>query len=93
MPDQVPVHVARDRNRVLREIAAEKQNNFMQSFVGSVLESLTLPRYQGDRTEALTQNYLKLLVAGSHPANRVMSVRIDGVRDSYLHGAPVSAKQ
>ena len=36
MPDQVPVHVARDRNRVLREIAAEKQNNFMQSFVGSV---------------------------------------------------------
>ena len=93
MPDQVPVHVARDRNRVLREIAAEKQNNFMQSFVGSVLESLTLPRYQGDRTEALTQNYLKLLVAGSHPANRVMSVRIDGVRDSYLHGGPVSAKQ
>ena len=34
MPDQVPVHIARERNRVLRELAAQKKRAFMQSFVG-----------------------------------------------------------
>ena len=34
MPDQVPVHVARERNRVLRELAAEKNRAFRESFVG-----------------------------------------------------------
>ena len=30
MPDQVPVHVARERNRMLRELAAEKKLAFMR---------------------------------------------------------------
>ena len=34
MPEQVPVHIARERNRVLRELAAQKKREFMQSFVG-----------------------------------------------------------
>ncbi len=34
MPEQVPVHIARERNRVLRELAAQKKRAFMQSFVG-----------------------------------------------------------
>ena len=39
MPDQVPVHVARERNRVLRELAAEKNRAFRQSFVGRIAGS------------------------------------------------------
>ena len=42
MPEQVPVHVARERNRVLRELAAQKKREFMQSFVGRELEAITL---------------------------------------------------
>src|SRR5258708_3597802 len=42
MPDQVPVHTARERNRVLRELAAEKNRAFRQSFVGQTLEVITL---------------------------------------------------
>src|ERR1700747_664383 len=34
MPNQVPVHLARERNRILREIAAEKKLAFMRSFIG-----------------------------------------------------------
>jgi len=86
MPDQVPVRVARDRNRVLREIAAGKLHVFMHSFVGRSLEALTLPRYQGNCTEALTQNYLKLMVAGNHPANQTLSAHIDAAEDGYLYG-------
>ena len=42
MPDQVPVHVARERNRVLRELAAEKNLEFRRNFVGKTLEVITL---------------------------------------------------
>ncbi len=42
MPNQVPVHVARERNRILRELAAEKKLAFMRSFVGKTLEAITL---------------------------------------------------
>ena len=64
MPKQVPVHVARERNRVLRDLAAEKKLAFMRSFVGKTLEAITLnvigKTRQGEFTEALTDNYLKL---------------------------------
>ena len=34
MPNQVPVRMARERNRILRELAAEKKLAFMREFVG-----------------------------------------------------------
>ncbi len=40
--DQVPVHVTRERNRILRELAAEKKLAFMRGFVGQTVEAITL---------------------------------------------------
>jgi threonylcarbamoyladenosine tRNA methylthiotransferase MtaB len=42
MPNQVPVHVARERNKILRDLATEKKQAFMQSFVGKTLQAITL---------------------------------------------------
>ncbi len=42
LPNQVPVHVARERNKILRDLATEKKHAFMQSFVGKKLEAITL---------------------------------------------------
>jgi threonylcarbamoyladenosine tRNA methylthiotransferase MtaB len=42
MPNQVPVHVARERNRILRDLASEKKLAFMRSFVGKTIEAITL---------------------------------------------------
>jgi len=42
MRDQVPVQVARERNRILRELAAKKHHAFLQSFVGETIEAITL---------------------------------------------------
>jgi len=42
MPNQVPVNVARERNRVLRELGAEKKLAFMHSFIGRAVEAITL---------------------------------------------------
>jgi threonylcarbamoyladenosine tRNA methylthiotransferase MtaB len=42
MRDQVPVAVARERNRILRELAAKKKLAFMRSFIGQPIEAITL---------------------------------------------------
>ncbi|HZD32697.1 MAG TPA: tRNA (N(6)-L-threonylcarbamoyladenosine(37)-C(2))-methylthiotransferase MtaB, partial [Candidatus Angelobacter sp.] len=86
MPHQVPVHLARERNRILRELAMRKKYDFMRSFVGQELAAITLTQFDGAATETLTDNYLKLLVKGNHAANRVISVRIDGVGRDFLLG-------
>lgn len=103
MSDQVPVRVARERSRVLRDLAAKKKLAFMRSFVGKPVETITLnssriaiPRAaegsalpaNGPRfTEALTENYLKVQLRGSHEPNRWLSVMIEDLRDGILLGA------
>jgi len=91
MPDQVPVHIARERSRVLRDLAAEKKLAFMRSFVGKRVEAITLhvAGDDGDFTEALTDNYLKLRLPGRHKANRWMSARVDDVSDGAMVGFEV----
>ena len=42
LQDQVPVHRRRERNRILRDLAAEKKLAFMQFFVGQEIEAITL---------------------------------------------------
>ena len=89
MTDQVPVHVARERNRVLRELAGIKKTAFMKEQIGRELEAITLTNFDGALTETLTDNYLKLLLSGHHDANQVMRVRVEDVRGEALLGAPV----
>jgi len=79
MPDQVPVQVARERNRILRELAARKKRAFMESFIGREVEAITLTHFDGEYTEALTDNYVKLRVRGQQEANQRMRVAIVAV--------------
>ncbi|MGB8771769.1 MAG: tRNA (N(6)-L-threonylcarbamoyladenosine(37)-C(2))-methylthiotransferase MtaB [Candidatus Korobacteraceae bacterium] len=87
MPDQVPVPIARERNRVLRELAAHKKSEFMQSFVGREVEAITLTHYDGRFTEALTDNYLKLRLRGEHPANQWVRSVIETAHSDALVGS------
>ena len=105
MANHVPVSQARERNRILRELAAEKKLSFMRGFVGKELEAITLRTSSAssdpassDRnvaksisTEALTENYLKLLLKGSHEPNRWLRVGIEDVVDGALVGVPCEA--
>jgi threonylcarbamoyladenosine tRNA methylthiotransferase MtaB len=76
MPGQVPVHVARERNRVLRELAAEKNLEFRRRFVGRTLDVITLHHGNGETTEALSDNYLKVSVTGKYPSNTWMQTHV-----------------
>jgi threonylcarbamoyladenosine tRNA methylthiotransferase MtaB len=90
MTNQVPVHVARERNRVLRDLAAKKKLAFMRGFIGSSVEAITLnvigTDAAGEFTEALTDNYLKLRLRGRHEPNRWMCTLIEDVTNGALVG-------
>src|SRR5438876_2474915 len=47
LPNQTPLHVARERNRILRDLAGEKHGLFMRSFVGKTIEAITLNAHVG----------------------------------------------
>ena len=84
MPDQVPVPIARERNRILRELAAEKNLAFRTAFLGRALEAITLRTGNSDSTEALSDNYLKVSIAGRHRPNEWMQVVVEGIGDEVL---------
>jgi threonylcarbamoyladenosine tRNA methylthiotransferase MtaB len=91
MPHQVPVQVARERNRILRDLAAKKKSAFMQSFVGKDLEAITLNVLHwnegGEFTEALTDNYQKLYLKVRHDANQWITAQVEGFQDGALVGS------
>jgi len=84
MPNQVPVHVARERNRILREVAAKKNTEFRRRFVGKTLDVITLHNADAESTEALSDNYLKVRIAGQHGPNQMMKVDVMEVDDEGL---------
>ncbi|HLY91943.1 MAG TPA: tRNA (N(6)-L-threonylcarbamoyladenosine(37)-C(2))-methylthiotransferase MtaB [Candidatus Angelobacter sp.] len=84
MPEQVPVQVARERNRILRELAAEKNLEFRRKFLGRTLEVITLQTSDDDWTEALSDNYLKVKMAGRLEANQILTAEITGIADEEL---------
>jgi len=91
MPNQVPVNVARDRNKILRDLASEKKLAFMRSFVRQNLDAITLNVTSEDSaglyTEALTENYLKLKLRGKHAPNQWLRAKVLDVTDGHLLGA------
>lgn len=54
MPHQVPVQVARARNKILRDLAAEKKQAFMRTFVGKQIEAITLKSCEAELSAADT---------------------------------------
>jgi len=101
MQMRVPVSEARERNRVLRELAAKKKRGFMRSFVGTTMQAITLRAGgtdtpvrdecgRGEITEALTDNYLKLQLEGRHEPNRWVHARVLRVEDEALVGVAVT---
>lgn len=84
MAGQVPVAVARDRNRLLRELSARKNLEFRKRFLNRTLEVITLQQGDGLETEALSDNYLKVRVSGDHPPNTWMKVEIGGLGPEEL---------
>ncbi len=100
MGEQVPIGIARERNKILRDLGAEKKQAFLSSLVGQTIEAITLGSYGADTlardggiqqtfTEALSDNYQKLILKGSHAANQWLRIQIENVENETLIGSPL----
>ena len=77
-PDQVPMRVRKERNRVLRDLGAEKNFAFRRSFVGRKLSAVTLE--QG----ALSDNFLRIELATPRPPNQLLDLSIGAITPTGL---------
>jgi threonylcarbamoyladenosine tRNA methylthiotransferase MtaB len=88
MPGQAHPQVMKERNRVLRELAASKKREFQTQFIGQTLQAITLTHYDGQRTECLTDNYQKLWLEGEWEANQWVKVRVVDSSGDAIIGIP-----
>jgi threonylcarbamoyladenosine tRNA methylthiotransferase MtaB len=75
---QVPMEVRRDRNRVLRELGAQKNLEFRRRMLGRTLSVVTLT------DGALSDNFLKVELAAPRASNRLMDVKIGSLTPNGL---------
>jgi threonylcarbamoyladenosine tRNA methylthiotransferase MtaB len=71
MAGQVPIRVRRDRNLVLRELAARKNEAFRESLLGRDFMAVTLD----PAGRALTDNYVPVVLDMPYSPNRLVRVR------------------
>jgi threonylcarbamoyladenosine tRNA methylthiotransferase MtaB len=83
LPEQVPMPVRKERNRILRELAARKNMDFRRGVVGRTLSVVTLH----EPGAALSGNYLKVELARACEPNRLIDVEIGGVTESGVREA------
>jgi threonylcarbamoyladenosine tRNA methylthiotransferase MtaB len=74
-PGAVPMPLRKERNRVLRELAAAKNLAFREHMVGRTLSAVTLH----EAGTALSGNYLKVQLARLREPNAIVELRIGDV--------------
>lgn len=83
---QVPIRLRKERNRVLRELAAAKNLVFRESMIGRTLSAVTLH----ETGTALSGNYLKIELAAPRESNLLVDLQIGGVNCGGLRESPNS---
>jgi tRNA A37 methylthiotransferase MiaB len=85
-PDQVPLPVRRERNQILRRLAAAKNLEFRRRMIGTKLSVVTL----NPPGAAISDNYLHVELARAEPANQMMEVEIGSLTESGLREEPIA---
>jgi threonylcarbamoyladenosine tRNA methylthiotransferase MtaB len=89
LADQVPVHTARQRHHVLRDLISQKKQSFARSIVGQTVPAITLQSPTAESSNALTDNYLELHLAGRHEPNNWIQAFIEATSGATLLGRPI----
>ncbi len=77
---QVPMPVRKQRNHVLREVAARKNLDFRKQMAGRTLPVVTLEQPRA----ALSSNFLKVELSTPRDPNRLISVEIEGITETGI---------
>jgi len=78
--DQVPLHVRRERTRLLREISEAKNREFRRSMLGKTLPAVTLDH----GSAALSTNFLRIELAQPREPNQLVDVEIGSLTQTGL---------
>jgi len=88
MPGAVPIRVRKDRNRILRELANEKNAAFRRSLLGREFTAVTLD----PPGLALTDNYIKATLDMPYTANRLVRLRLRALTDQGVSAQIVASE-
>ena len=83
----VPMPVRKERNRILRDLAAAKNREFRERMVGKTLSAVTL----NEPMTALTENYLKVALASRREPNAIIDLVIGSLAEAGLREATGSS--
>jgi threonylcarbamoyladenosine tRNA methylthiotransferase MtaB len=86
MPNVVPVRVRKDRNRVLRELAASKNAEFRRAMLGREVTAVTIEPLG----LALTDNYVKAQLDLPYSSNRLVRLRPRALTDQGVSASILS---
>jgi threonylcarbamoyladenosine tRNA methylthiotransferase MtaB len=86
MPDHVQVPVAKERNRILRDLIAEKNRAWRERFAGREIECITLHANEDGTTEALSNNYVKTRIEAVLPFNELLATTVAGLSEDGFIG-------
>jgi threonylcarbamoyladenosine tRNA methylthiotransferase MtaB len=88
LAQQHPVapRVVAERSARLRELIADRNLVFRQSFLDRELPAVTLHASEGERAKALTDNFLEVRLEACFPANQSVRLRISSLEDGGLTG-------
>jgi threonylcarbamoyladenosine tRNA methylthiotransferase MtaB len=88
MPGAVPIRVRKDRNRVLRELANDKNAAFRRSLLGREFTAVTID----PPGLALTDNYIKATLDMPYTANRLVRLRPRALNDQGVSAQIVASE-
>jgi len=81
--DQVPMPVRKERNRILRDLAAAKHTAFLKTMIGRHLSVVTLD----GGTAALSDNFIKVKLLQDAQSRRIREVTILAAEKEVLTGS------
>jgi threonylcarbamoyladenosine tRNA methylthiotransferase MtaB len=87
MRGQVHPQLMKERNRILRDLAAKKKREFQQTFIGRELQAITLTYFNGTHTECLTDNFQKLWLERKWEANRWVRAMVERIETDAVVGS------
>jgi len=89
MPDQVPENIKKERNKILTNLAKEKNLEFRQKFLGKELEVLF--EFARDKKtgmlKGLSDNFITVEAQGNDDLkNKILPVKISEIKDELTFG-------
>jgi threonylcarbamoyladenosine tRNA methylthiotransferase MtaB len=79
LPGQIPILVKKERNRLLRDLAHDKNRRFREGFIGSKVSAVTM-----GGLSALSGNFLRIELSQPREGNQLLTVEVGGLTPAGL---------